>query len=114
MKILEDRLQPIGAPVVGFTGDKIFPLGSITLLVTFGLQAQQITQEATFLVVNCSSAYNAILGKPSLNQMKAITFTYHQMMKFPIKHGVREVKGNHTVARECYSTSSWIGYQKKQ
>jgi len=29
MGILEDRLQPIGVPLVGFTGNKIFPLGSI-------------------------------------------------------------------------------------
>lgn len=34
MKILEDRLQPIETPLIGFTGDKIFPLGSIALLVT--------------------------------------------------------------------------------
>lgn len=80
--------------MVGFTGDKIFLLGSIALSITVGLGAQQITKEVTFLVVNCPSTYNAILGRPFLNQMKTVTSTYHLMMKFTIKHGVREVKSD--------------------
>lgn len=80
MGILKERLQPIGAPLVCFTGDKLFSLGSIALPITTSLKAQ-VTKEITFLVVNYPSAHNAILGRPSLNQMKAITFTYHLMMK---------------------------------
>lgn len=83
MKITKENLQPIGAPLIGFTGDKIFPLGLVTLPITAGLEEQQVTKEVTFLVVNCPSAYNAILGRPSLNQMRVVTSTYHLMMKFP-------------------------------
>lgn len=93
MGILEDRLQPIGVPLVGFTGNKIFPLGSIALSVTTGLEVQ-VTKEVVFLVVNFLSAYYAILGRPSLNQMKAVTDTYHLIMRFPINHRVGEVRGD--------------------
>ena len=67
MRIDNERLSPTNAPLVGFGGTKVFPLGAITLAMTTGDYPQQITKEITFLVVDCSSAYNAILGRPTLN-----------------------------------------------
>ena len=61
MRIDRERLTPMNAPLVGFRGTKVFPLGAITLSVTAGDYPQQITKEVTFLVVDCSSAYNTIL-----------------------------------------------------
>ena len=59
-------------------------------------------KDMTFLVVDSSFAYNAILGHPTLNSLKAVTSTFHLMIKFPTKHGVGEVRGEHVAARECY------------
>ena len=56
----------------------------------------------TFLVVDCSSAYNAILGRLTLNSWKAVTSTYHLMIKFPTDYGVGELQGNQVATRECY------------
>ena len=56
----------------------------------------------TFLVVDCLSAYNAILGQPTLNSWKAVISTYHLMIKFPTDYGVGELRGNQVAARECY------------
>jgi hypothetical protein len=58
-----------------------------------------------FLVVNPPSAYNVIVGWPSLNKLRVVTSTYHLMMKFPTLEGVREVKEDQIVARKCYNTS---------
>ena len=74
------------------------------LLVTVGDYPQQITKDVTFLVVDCSFAYNAILRRPTLNSWKAITSTYHLMIKFPTEYGVGEVWGDQVAARECYIT----------
>ena len=63
---------------------------------------QQIAKDVTFLVINCSSTYNAILGRPILNSWKAVTSTYHLMIKFPTDYDVRELRGNQMAARECY------------
>ena len=63
---------------------------------------QQIAKDVTFLVVDCSSAYNAILGRPTLNSWKAVTLTYHLMIKFPTNSRVGELRGNQVAARECY------------
>ena len=59
-------------------------------------------KDVTFLVVDCSFAYNAILGRPTLNSWKVVTSTYHLMIKFPTKYGVEEVRGDQVTARECY------------
>ena len=102
MGIGRERLIPTNAPFVGFEGTKVFPLGAIILSVVVGDYPQQITKDVTFLMVNCLSAYNAILGRPTLNSWKVVTSTYHLMIKFPTDYGVGELRGNQVAARECY------------
>ena len=61
MGIDRERLISTNAPLVGFGGTRVFPLGAVTLSVVVGDYPQQITKDVTFLVVDSSSAYNAIL-----------------------------------------------------
>ena len=51
----------------------------------------------TFLVVDCSSAYNGIIGRPTLNSWKAATSTYHLMIKFPTEYGIGELRDRKSV-----------------
>ena len=57
MGIDRARLIPTNAPLVGFGGIRVFPLGAVILSITVGDYPQQITRDITFLVVDCSSAY---------------------------------------------------------
>ena len=102
MRIDRGRLVPTNVPLVGFRGSRVFPLGAVTLSVIVGDYPQQIIKDMTFLVVDCSSAYNAIIGRPTLNLWKAVTSTYHLMIKFPTDYGVGELRGSQMAARECY------------
>ena len=102
MRIGKEQLIPSNAPLVGFGGTRVHPLGVVTLLVTVGDYPQQITRDVTFLAVDCSSVYNAILGCPTLNSWKVVTSTYYLMIKFPTEYGVGEVRGDQVAARECY------------
>ena len=70
--------------------------------MTISNYPQQVIKDVTFLVVDCSSAYNAILGRPTLNSWKAMTSTYHLIIKFPTEYGVGEERKDQVVARECY------------
>jgi len=45
------------------------------------------------------------LGKPALNRLKAATSKYYLKVKFPIAHGVGEIKGDQVLARECYQAA---------
>ena len=98
MRIDRERLVPINGPLVGFGGMRVFPIGVVMLTVTVADYPQQITKEVSFLVVDCSFAYNAILGKPTFNSWKAVTSTYHLMIKFPTDYGVGELRGNQMAA----------------
>lgn len=69
----------------------MLPKGCITLLVTTGDAPNQSTIMVKFLVVKCPSVYNVILGRPALNNMKAITSTHHLAMKFLIEGGIEVV-----------------------
>ena len=102
MNLGRDQLRPVHSPLVGFGGMKVQPVGTITLLVVVGAHPQQVTRNVNFLIVDCSSSYNAIIGRPTLNSWKAVTSTYHLSVKFPTEYGVGEVQGDQLAARECY------------
>ena len=87
---------------VGFGGTKVFPIETITLLVTIGTYPQQLTREITFLVVDCFSAYNAIIGQPTLNTWRAATSMHHLLVKFPTEYRIGEAHRGQMMARECY------------
>ncbi|XP_050255085.1 uncharacterized protein LOC126700970 [Quercus robur] len=102
MRIDKERLIPTNASLVGFGGSRVFPLGAVTLSVVVGDYPERIIKDVTFLVVDCSSTYNAILGRPTLNSWKAVTSTYHMMIKFPTDYRVGELRGSQMAVRECY------------
>ena len=105
MGIERERLEPVNTHLRGFSGEKVLPLGLIQLVLTMGDPPFQATTTVRFLIVDAPSAYNMLLGRPSLNAIKAIPSAYHMMIKFPTVSGVGMVRGDQQVARECYSSS---------
>ena len=105
MGIGRENLKPVSTHLRGFSGEKVLPLGSIQLVLTLGDPPCQATTTVKFLIVDAPSAYNMLLGRPSLNAIKAIPSAYHMMIKFPTISGVGMVRGDQCVARECYSVS---------
>ena len=105
MGIGMEKLEPVNAYLCGFFGERVLPLGSIQLVLTLGDPPCQATKTVRFLIIDAPSAYNMLLGRPSLNTIRAIPSSYHMVIKFPITNGVGMVRGNQRVARECYSAS---------
>ena len=105
MGIGKEKLEPVNTHLRGFSGEKVLPLGSIQLVLTLGEPPCQATTTTRFLIVDASSAYNMLLGRPFLNAIKAIPSAYHMMIKFPTVHVVGMVRGDQRVARECYTAS---------
>ena len=103
MGIRMEKLEPINAHLWGSSGERVLPLGSIQLVLTLGDPPCQATTVVRFLIVDAPSAYNILLGRPSLNVIRAIHSAYHMIIKFPTMNGVGMVRGDQRVARECYS-----------
>ena len=81
---------------------KVLPIGTISLPIVVGFYPWQINKEMNFLVVDCLSSYNTIIGQPTLNSWRVAASTYHLSVKFPIEYGIEEVQGDQLVARKCY------------
>ena len=102
MGIGREKMESVKAKLRGFFGEKVLPLGSVQLVLTLGDSPCQATTTIKFLIVEAPSAYNMLLGRPSLNAIRAIPSAYHMVVKFPTEKGVGMVRGNQWVARECY------------
>ena len=105
MKLDKRRIKPFTSALVSFTGDRIIPRGIINLTVIAGTYLAQVTKEIDFLIVDCPSTYNIILGRPRLNRLRAVTSTYYLKVKFPIAHAVGEIRGDQVLVRECYQAA---------
>ncbi|KAI3770599.1 hypothetical protein L6452_01739 [Arctium lappa] len=69
--------------LIGFNGDMANTIGEITLLV----YAKEINKQTKFNVIDCSSSYNVIMGRPWIHDMKVVPSMYHQTIKFPTSFG---------------------------
>ncbi|KAL0437826.1 UNVERIFIED_CONTAM: hypothetical protein Sradi_0490500 [Sesamum radiatum] len=74
----------------------------VSLPLTMGRGTTQKTCLLKFLVVDVPSAYNVILGRPTLNTFQVVVSTYHMKIKFPTLGGVGEVQGDPLQSRKCY------------
>ena len=96
------KLGPFKSPLVSFSGDRIYPKGIISLLVTARTHPAQVTKHVDFFIVDCPSSYNVILGRPTLNRLKAVTSTYCLKVKFPTPNGIGQICGDQLLDKECY------------
>ncbi|XP_042954683.1 uncharacterized protein LOC122291102 [Carya illinoinensis] len=87
------QLRPSPTLLKGLSRDAIPHVGTITLPMFIGKGPYTTTTMIDSMVIKAPSSYNAILGHPTLNHLKAITSTYHQKIKFLIEEGVGQVHG---------------------
>ncbi|GMN61908.1 hypothetical protein TIFTF001_030985 [Ficus carica] len=94
LKIEGAVLTPTQTLLYGLAVECVRAAGTVSLSVTIGDGTERVTRMVEFIVVDRSSVYNVILGKPTLNALKAVVSTYHLAMKFPAGGGVGVFRGN--------------------
>ncbi|XP_027178148.1 uncharacterized protein LOC113777314 [Coffea eugenioides] len=102
LKLTREQLTPVRTPLVGFGGHVVHPEGMVSLMVTVGRHPRCRTVPVNFAVVKADSPYNMLIGRPTLNALRAVYSTYHLSFKFPTPAGVAEVSSDVSTARECY------------
>ncbi|KAL5827793.1 hypothetical protein ACOSQ3_019643 [Xanthoceras sorbifolium] len=60
--------------LVGFNGEHKNTIGEIVLPV----YAEGINLNTRFLILDCLSSYNIIMGRPWIYEMRVVPLTYHQ------------------------------------
>ncbi|KAL0433383.1 UNVERIFIED_CONTAM: hypothetical protein Slati_2672600 [Sesamum latifolium] len=101
MQLEDVPLETIDTSLYGFAAEVVHPRGMISLPLTLGEAPLRRTCLLKFLVVDIPSAYNVILGQPTLNAFRVIS-TYHMKIKFPVDSRVGEVRADTLQARKCY------------
>ncbi|XP_020424437.1 uncharacterized protein LOC109950302 [Prunus persica] len=91
-------------PLVSFSGDVVQPIGSIHLPISIRTAPQRATI-TTSHIVDCPTAYNVILGRPALVQMRVFISTHMLLLKFPTPNGTGKVRGDQLGARSCYAST---------
>ena len=94
MGLAEGDLNPITSPIYEFMGDHVVPKGTVKLTITVGEHSRTSMVIGNFLVVDCLSAINGIIGRPLLKALKVVTSIYHLTIKFPTAKGTCEVQEN--------------------
>ncbi|XP_072060454.1 uncharacterized protein [Arachis hypogaea] len=106
MKLSTNILHQYSGELVGFSGERVPVMGSVWLQTTLGEHPLSKTQDIQYLVVDCFSPYNAILGRPFLNKFTAIVSTFHLCVKFPVQDNIiATIHSDLHEARRCYNTS---------
>ncbi|XP_075486236.1 uncharacterized protein LOC142525832 [Primulina tabacum] len=96
------HLEAVETALFSFAGHMVYPEGEIMLPLTLGFQDLKRTVMTSFTVVDSPSSYNIILGRPAMNELRAVASTYHQKIKFPVGARVGEVRGDQPSFRKCY------------
>ena len=86
----ENALTQRITPLIGFSGEVKQTAGEVTLPV----YAEGVNMSTKFLVVDCDSSYNMILGRPWIHSMGAVPSTLHRMVKFPTPWGLKAISGD--------------------
>ncbi|GJW43514.1 hypothetical protein Tco_0072313 [Tanacetum coccineum] len=98
---LKKQLIPATTPLIGFSGEIIWPIGQIQLLVAIGDEEHSASAWMNFMVVRSPSSYNGIIGRPGVRKLQAVSSTAHGMLKIPIEEGVITLKSSKLVPLEC-------------
>ncbi|GJT53131.1 hypothetical protein Tco_0988185 [Tanacetum coccineum] len=78
----------VTAPLIGFSGEIIWPIGQILLPVKIGDAEHSTSTWMNFVVVRSPSLYNEIIGRPGVRKIQAVPSTAHRMLKFPVLGGI--------------------------
>ena len=106
MRLNEGDLSLTTTPLYGFTRDHIILKCTIKLAVIVEEHPRVSTVMIEFLIIDCPSAFNGVIGRHLLKVLKAITSIYHHVMKFPTTEGITQIRGSQCDSRESYNKSS--------
>ena len=91
------NLTTYSSLLVSFEGKMVVPKGQIRLPVQVGTDVVEVD----FIVVDAFSPYTAIISRPWLHSLGAVSSTLHQKVKYPSGDQVLEIVGSQFIARQC-------------
>jgi hypothetical protein len=97
LQVPGSRLGP-SCPFSGLGLQPVYPLGSITLPVTFGTEENFCKENIQFDVAEVNLPFNAIIGRPALYRFMAIAHYGYLVLKMSSLAGILTVRGDRIAA----------------
>ena len=70
-------------------------------MIRLPVQTRGKVVDVNFIVMDAFSPYTAILARPWLHAIRAVSSTLHVKVKYPTPEGVAELVGIQLVAKQC-------------
>ena len=90
LNLKPEDLTAYESPLVSFEGKTVIPKGQIRLPI----QTDSEVVEVDFIVVDSYSPYTAIVARPWLYALRAVSYTLHQKVKYASEGLVKEILGS--------------------
>ena len=97
LNLRAENLTPYSSLLVSFEGKIIIPKGQIRLPMQTGSEVVEVD----FIIVDAYSPYTAIVARPWLHTLGAVSSTLHQKIKYPSEGQIKEILGDQSMARQC-------------
>ena len=97
LNLKAEDLTPYSSPLVSFEGKIIIPRSQVRLPVQTGSEVVEVD----FIIMDAYSPYTAIVARPWLHTLGAVSSTLHQKVKYPSEGQIREILGDQSLARQC-------------
>ncbi|GJS58790.1 reverse transcriptase domain-containing protein [Tanacetum coccineum] len=98
---IKNQMVPATTSLTGFSGETIWPLGQLRLLVTIGDADHSTRAWMNFMIVRSLSPYNGIIGRPGIREIQAVPSTAHGMLKFLVDGGIVTIRSTILIPAEC-------------
>ncbi|GJT73973.1 hypothetical protein Tco_1033259 [Tanacetum coccineum] len=92
--------------LTSFSGETIWPLGQLRLLVTIGDAEHSTKAWMNFMIIRSLSPYNGIIGRPGIREIQAVPSTTHEMVKFPVDGGIVTICSTTLIPTECTTVTT--------
>ncbi|XP_075675127.1 uncharacterized protein LOC142644384 [Castanea sativa] len=97
LKLKLEDLTTYDSPLISFEGKVVIPKGQIRLPV----QSSPVVVNVDFILVEAYSPYTAIVARPWLHALGAVSSTLHVKVKFPFGEQIEEIVGSQFAATQC-------------
>ncbi|GJR54003.1 reverse transcriptase domain-containing protein [Tanacetum coccineum] len=98
---IKNQMIPVTTSLTGFSGETIWPLGQLRLLVTVGDTEHFKKAWMNFMIVRSPPPYNGIIRRPGIREIQAVPSTTHGMLKFPVDGGIVTIRSTILTPTKC-------------
>ena len=90
LNLKPEDLMAYDSPLLSFEGKTVIPRGQIRLPIQTDLEVMEVD----FIVVDSYSPYTAIVARPWLHALGAVSSTLTQKVKYPSDGQIKEIVGS--------------------